>query len=111
MLQLLGVIEFTSKKVCIVCHSIVEPGPGNPPVHGRCLNCNMAQRYDCCTNSMSAKLMFKADGGECVTLNANSFILRSLLGISERDVADELSVPKLETVSFNGHDAMTDFVP
>ncbi len=100
--RIVGVIEFISRKVCIVCHSIDEPGPGS----------NMAQRYDCCTNSMSAKLMFKADGGECVTLNAKSFILRSLLGISEKDVVDELSmlsVSKLETVSFNGHDAMTDF--
>ncbi|XP_064399534.1 uncharacterized protein LOC135345996 [Halichondria panicea] len=110
--RIVCVMEFVSRKVCIVCYSYVEPGPGSPPVHGRCLTCNVAQRYDCCSSSLFAKLMFKVDGGECVTLNANAYILRSLLGISEKDVADELSilsVPKFESVSFNGQDTMTDF--
>ncbi len=29
------VMEFLSKKVCILCNGYVEPGPGSPPIHGR----------------------------------------------------------------------------
>ncbi len=52
--RIVGVMEFVFRKVCIVCHSYVEPGPGSPPFHGRCLNCKVAQRYDNCNSSLLA---------------------------------------------------------
>ncbi len=106
------VMEFLLKKVCILCNGYVEPGPGSPPIHGRCLSCEVAQRYDNCSSSLLARLIFKVDDGENVTLTANAFILRKLVGAADNDAVDELSllsVAKLASVSFNGQDTITDF--
>ena len=110
--RIVGVLKFFSKKVCIRCEGYVKPGVGSPPIHGRCLACNVAQRYDNCATRLFAKLIFTASGGKNSTLSAPGQILCKLVQEESNDAVEELallSVPPLKSVSFNAQDVIIGF--
>ena len=112
--MIVGVSEFVRKKVCRKCHSYVEPGVGNPPIEGRCMNldCGLVLRYDICGSRFSAKLMFSAEDSIEVTLTAPGNILRELVGAATDDNVQQvelLSVATLHSVSYNSEGVMTGF--
>lgn len=107
---IVAVLQLDSYKSCLRCKARVEPE--SPPL-GRCSkpDCTMLQRYDVCSEHISAKLLFK-DSRDMHTLYGYGDMVKNLSGITDSTALTEdslLRIPKCSTLTHNENNVITDF--
>lgn len=116
--EIIGVPQLDCYKACLKCKARVEPLTAHL---GKCskLGCAMMQRYDRCSNHLSAKLMVAWDDNELGTctqlLFAYGKIVSGIAGIGDDDddavVSNELllSSGMISSIRYNENNVITAF--
>ena len=113
--QIIGVPQLDTYKACLQCKARVEPLA--LPL-GRCskADCAMMQRYDLCTNQLSAKLLVLhsstvSDNKFYKSLHAFGSVVEGLAGVTDGpiDADDLLSAPPFKTITYNEKNVVTGF--
>ena len=99
---IIGVSHLGTHKICLRCNARVEPSTSTL---GRCTKsgCAMLQRYDICTDQLSAKMLFMASS-KIYSLNAYSKVVRDLAEVADdTEVTEEglMKLPPLSSVTYN----------
>ena len=107
---IVAVLHLDSYRSCLCCKARVEPL--SPPL-ARCSkpDCTMLQRYDVCSEHISAKLLFK-DNTNMHTLYAYGNMVKNLSGITDSTTLTEdslLTIPKFSTITYNENNVVTNF--
>jgi len=113
--QIIGVPQLESYKSCLKCKARVEPLTA--PL-GRCSkgDCAMMQRYDLCTEQLSARLLVlhctsASDNRFYKTLHAFGSVVQRLAGVGDGEVTvdDLLNASPFKTISYNDKNVVTGF--
>ena len=105
--QIIGVPQLESYKSCLKCKARVEP---LTVPHGRCSkgDCAMMQRYDLCTEQLSARLLVlpctsASNNRFYKTLHAFGSVVQQLAGVGDGEVTvdDLLNAPPFKTIPYN----------
>lgn len=112
--QIIGVPQLDTYKACLQCKARVEPQ--ETPL-GQCskLDCLMLQRYDLCSDQISAKILFSYDSGaSTMSLHAFGQIVRDL-AVTSTSTSDPvakpdlLKSPQMSSVMYNQKGVITAF--
>lgn len=112
--QIIAVPQLDRYKACLRCKARVEPV--SPPL-GICSKseCGLMQRYDLCTEQLSAKLLVMATTSPnkyTYTLNAFGKVIQQLAGVppdGEVTAENLLNTPLIPSLSYNENNVITGF--
>lgn len=112
--QIIAVPQLDRYKACLRCQARVEPVS---PSLGICSKseCGLMQRYDLCTEQLSAQLLIMATTSPnkyTYTLNAFGKVIQQLAGVppdGEVTAENLLNTPLIPSLSYNENNVITGF--